>query len=402
MLELIKRLYPIARSLTGPGVEKTLSILSDYVGGLEIHQVPSGTKIWGWTVPPVWSIRNAWIECPDGRKICNFTENSLHVVGYSEPIDVKIDLEDLQKHLHSRTDLTDAIPYVTSYYRRTWGFCLQDRIRRTLGPGKYRVMIDSEFDHGGDLLYGEYTLPGATDREVLFSTNICHPHMAENETSGIAVVAELSRRLSRQPHRFTYRFLFLPETIGAICYKYKRQRDRHMIVAGCHVYCVGRADQQLAFIVGPPIDLASRAARAVGKLIYALVTDRGSDERQFCHPPDPWPYVALTRGTTFREYHTSLDRPELLKDSAIEESLTWLEDFAHALESNVQCRLKYPCEPFFEPIEIYSREALDVAYACHGSELIDIAANLKIPIRSVERILTILQEHGVIETKRCP
>lgn len=408
MIELAKRLYPIARSLTGPGCEQTLRIIGEYLPGLQVHAVASGTQVYGWTVPPEWIIRDAWIETPSGERICQFRQHPLHVVGYSIPIDRTVDLDELQAHLYSLPHQSSAIPYVTSYYKRAWGFCLPDTLRQTLRPGQYRVFIDSELKEDGNLIYGDYVLPGQTDREIIFSTDICHPYMAENETSGMVVVTELARRLRAKPGRFTYRFLFTPETIGAIVYKASRE-DWQNIAAGCHVYCVGRMltgyRDMLKFTLGPEPTLADRIARASGRLTR-LWTERDSDERQYCHPPTTWPFVALTRGTDFTGYHTSLDTLDLLSESALEEAVIVLERFAEAAEVNAVYESVYPCEPQLSRFDLYPhaslpnaisnvRGLLNVIGACDGKrDLVDVAIATGVSVPFARCLLEQLVEVG--------
>ena len=214
--QLLVRLFPICRSITGNGVRQTLKILSDQIP-LLIHEVPTGTNVFDWTVPKEWNIRDAFIEDEDGNKIVDFKRNNLHVVGYSIPVDQWLSLSDLQGYLHSLEDQPDAIPYVTSYYKEQWGFCISHNERLKLKDVKYRVFIDSTLKDGY-LTYGEYIIRGTVDQTVLLSTYICHPSMANNELSGPVVATFIARWLASEPRRYTYRIVFIPETIGAITY----------------------------------------------------------------------------------------------------------------------------------------------------------------------------------------
>ena len=235
-----KVLWPLNRSITGAGVRETLRHIQVLLPDLQIFEVRSGTKVFDWVVPKEWAIRDAYIVSPHGEKICDFKKNNLHVVGYSTPVDKYMSLGDLQKHLYSLPDLPDAIPYITSYYKERFGFCISDNQRKILKSGQYRAVIDSElFD--GSLTYGELVIPGQSDEEVFISTYICHPSMANNELSGPTVTTFLGRWLKTlNRRRFTYRIIFVPETIGSITYLSKNLKQiKEKIICGFNVSCVG-------------------------------------------------------------------------------------------------------------------------------------------------------------------
>src|SRR5581483_8926027 len=218
MYSFAKELFPICRSLTGNGVRQTLKMISGQGLNLKIHEVKSGEKCFDWTVPQEWNIEDAWIIGPDGEKIVDFKKNNLHCVGYSIPIDAEVPLAELQKHLFSLENQPDAIPYVTSYYKPIWGFCLTDRQRKQLKEGIYKVHIGSTLSEGS-LTYGELFIPGKSEKEILLSTYVCHPSMANNEISGPVLTTFLAKRiLSQQDRKYSYRIVFAPETLGAITY----------------------------------------------------------------------------------------------------------------------------------------------------------------------------------------
>lgn len=355
MHALATELFPITRSLTGPGYRETLRVLERTSGPMERHIYRSGEAVLDWTVPKEWAIREAWVRDPEGRPVVSLEDSNLHVVGYSTPVHRRLTLEELQPHLHSLPGQPDAIPYRTSYYSESWGFCLTDRQRRELPPGEYEVYIDADLSDG-HLEVGEVTVEGRTGSEVLFSTYCCHPSLANNELSGPVVVAHLARALRERAERprLTYRFLFLPETIGAIAYL-ARFGDRlsRRLAAGYVVTCVGDPGDFTYKRSRRGSSLADRAAEHV--LRHAGCPHRvldffptGSDERQYCSPGFDLPVGSLMRSPygTYPEYHTSLDDLSLITPEALEGTLEMYELIVEALEA---AETLVSTAPFGEP-----------------------------------------------------
>lgn len=417
MHSLARRLWPLNRSLTGEGVRKTLEILGEYLPGLQIHEIPSGTACFDWSVPREWLVREAWVKNAEGEKVIDFALHNLHLVGYSTPVDTVMTLEELQSHLYSLPELPDAIPYVTSYYTERWGFCLTQRKRDQLLPGDYRVYIDSELFEGS-LTYGEMFIPGKTDIEILLSTYICHPSMANNELSGPSVTTLLAQWLLEQPvRRYGYRILFLPETIGSICYLSRHLEElKTRVAAGFVVTCMGdeRAFSYLPSRQGDT--LADRAALHVLHHIdpdfkrYTFL-DRGSDERQYCSPGVDLPVCSLMRSKygVYPEYHTSLDDLDLVTPTGLEGGYNALRKVIECLENNYPLRATNLCEPQLGKRGLYPtlstresgiqvRNMMNLlAYADGRHTLLDIAEFIHVPMWELVPLAQKLVEHNLLE-----
>jgi len=340
MIDLVQAAYPICRSITGDGVRRTLAMIRERIP-LEIHEVPSGTPVFDWTVPKEWNIRDAWIKDPAGRKVVDFQEHNLHVLGYSVPVHERLPLAELKKRLFTLPDKPDLIPYRTSYYRETWGFCLRHRTLEELPEGEYEVLIDSTFADGS-LTYGECFLPGETDREVLLSTHVCHPSLCNDNLSGIAVMTALARELqARSRRRYSYRFLFIPGTIGSITWlarnEERARRIDHGLVAA-NLGDPGTFHYKKSRRGNAEIDRAVLSVlRSSGEPFGAEdFVPFGYDERQYCSPGFNLAVGSLTRTPYGRypEYHTSADNLELVTREALEGSLRTYLAVLDVLEGN--------------------------------------------------------------------
>jgi aminopeptidase-like protein len=415
-----RQLFPICRSITGPGVRQTLDFIKDILPDLQIKEVASGLEAFDWSVPDEWQIRDAYIKDELGNVLVDFKVNNLHVMGYSIPVDGWFTLDELDNHLYSLADRPDAIPYVTSYYKKDWAFCLTQNQRNDLKPGKYRVLIDSELKPGV-LNYAELILPGDEKKEIFISTYICHPSMANNELSGPLVATALARWINSQTkRRFTYRFVFIPETIGSIVYLSKHHNQlKQNVVAGFNLTCVGD-DRAYSFM--PSIDgdtLADRvalfvlASKGVSFKKYSFL-ERGSDERQYCWPGIDLPVVSLMRSKygTYPEYHTSDDNLNLISPLGLLGAFNMHMDCIKTLELNYIYTSTTMSEPnlgrrgLYATVSIknkkkpFSRDLIDFLVYCDGNRnLLEICTILNKPVDYIQTIIDLLYNHGLIEIK---
>jgi aminopeptidase-like protein len=421
MYRFVADLFPICRSLTGDGVRQTLAAIRRQAPQLAIHEVPSGTKAFDWTVPDEWNIRGATLLGPAGETIVDFRDHNLHVVGYSVPVDVELSLEELQPHLYSIPEQPEAIPYITSYYKPHWGFCLPHRLRETLKPGRYRAVIDSTLGPG-HLTYGDLLLPGESGKEVLLSTYICHPSMANNELSGPAVTTWLARWLAGAKRRYTYRIVFIPETIGSITYLSRNlPHMKQSTVAGFNISCVGddRCYSYLPSRLGGT--LADRAAQHVLRhtdpdFVRYTYLDRGSDERQYCSPGVDLPVCCVMRSKygTYPEYHTSLDNLDLVSPAGLQGAYDVLRRCVECLEINETLKTTVLCEPQLgrrglyptvstrESGKLVSRMMHVLAYSDGAHDLLSIADRIDAPLWELKETVDKLKSHGVLVPAESP
>jgi len=412
---LVQRLYPICRSITGPGVRETLGILRELVP-LELHEVPSGTAVFDWTVPREWTIHDAWVKDPQGRKVVDFRRSNLHVVSYSRPVHARMSLAELRPRLFSLPDRPRWIPYRTTYYDEAWGFCLSHETLEALPQGEYEVCIDASLE-AGHLTYGELLLPGATADEILISCHVCHPSLCNDNLSGIAVATYLARLLSTCPRRFSYRFLFIPGTIGSITWLSRNEprvdRIRHGLVLTC-VGDPGGFTYKRSRRGDAAIDRAAAHVLRHQELPVALrdFSPYGYDERQYCSPGFDLPVGCLMRSPhgEFPQYHTSADDPGFVRPKALTQSLAVCASIAAVLEGDGTFVNTSPKgEPRLGKRGIYravgggldSRSAeMALLWVLNFSDgrhsLLDIADRSGLPFASVGRAADTLRQHGLL------
>jgi aminopeptidase-like protein len=406
-------LFPICRSISGDGLRETLRLVGREVP-LEVVETPTGAQVLDWIVPNEWNIRAAWIEGPDGARVVDFADSNLHVLNYSVPVDTIVSLDELREHIFTHPADPDLVPYRTSYYAERWGFCMTQRQLDALPPGEYRAFVDSTLAPGS-VSYGEAVFPGETDEEVLLTTYACHPSLANDNLSGVALLAELGRTLAAQSTlRLTYRLLWLPGTIGAICWLARNRGSVERIRHGLVVSCVGdpgpftykrsrrgntEIDQTVAHV------LRSNAAnRILDWFPY------GGDERQFCSPGFDLAVGAFSRtpADRFPEYHSSADNLELVRPEHLAESFATLLDVIAVLEANDIYRNLSPYgEPQLGRRGLYrgvgggSSEEMALLWVLSLSDgtnsLLDIADRSGVPFDDVRRAADRLEEHELLE-----
>jgi len=410
-------LFPITRSLTGPGVRETFRYLKKIIPELSIFSVPSGKKVFDWTIPKEWIIREAYIANKDNVKIIDIKNNNLHVVGYSVPINKRMNLEELNPFLHSIPDLPNAIPYVTSFYNESWGFCISEKQRMQLKDEEYHVYIDSELIDGV-LNYGELIIKGQTDEEILLSTYICHPSMANNELSGPVVTTAIARWLKTlEKRKYTYRIIFVPETIGSIVYINENfEKLKKATIAGFQITCIGddRAYSFLPSRLGNT--LSDKAAKHVLKHLapgykkYSFL-ERGSDERQFCSPGVDLPIASVMRSKhgEYPEYHTSLDNLDFVTPSGLEGGFNILKNIIELIENNCKPVCLHTCEPQLGKRGLYPnvsklgsvndsvKKMMNlIAYSDGNLSLLEIAEIIDVPMWELVQVFRVLKKHAIL------
>jgi aminopeptidase-like protein len=415
---LMATLFPICRSLTGAGQRKTLAILRDYID-LTIHEVPSGTQVFDWVIPKEWNIRNAYIKDPSGKKVVDFAKSNLHVVNYSAPVRQRIPFAELKKHLFTAPEHPHWIPYRTSYYEENWGFCLSHRQFLEMQEGEYEVLIDSSLKNGS-LTYGEYYLAGEREDEILISCHICHPSLANDNLTGIAIATVLANKLSHVSRRYSYRFLFIPGQIGSLAWLCKNESRLSRIRGGLILACLGdsghftykksrRGDAEIDRAVSKVLKDAGEAYDSVDFAPY------GYDERQFCSPGFNLPVGCLMRTPygRFPEYHTSADNLSFVRSERVAESFARCWAVIQLLERNrVLTNLNPKGEPQLGKRGLYGAiggqsggKSQELAmlwvlnFADGSNSLLDIAERSGMPFDTIFQAAETLRHHALLKAQ---
>jgi aminopeptidase-like protein len=412
---LAAEIYPICRSITGDGVRRTLDHLARHVD-LDVHEVRTGTRVFDWTIPREWTIREAWIRNAAGERVVDFDSCNLHVLSYSRPVHEKLPLDELKKHVFTLPDQPDLIPYRTSYYAETWGFCMEHDRLAALPEGIYEVLIDASLQDGS-LTYGEYLHRGETDEEVLLSAHICHPSLANDNCSGLALLTRLAARLASVRTRYTYRFLFAPGTIGAIAWLARNEHRVSLIRHGLVVSCVGDGG-------GPTYKKSRQGDALIDRAMVHVLRHAGSsptildffpygyDERQYCSPGFDLGVGLFQRSQfgTFPEYHTSADNLDFIRPEHLATSCRLITAALDIIENDWRPSSTAPkCEPQLGRRGLYSslggdRDGpaksmaflwiLNLADGAHS--LLDIAERAGLPFGVVAEAAQLLRESALL------
>jgi len=414
---LIKKLYPINRSITGDGNRITLNIIRKIIPELKIIEYKSGTKVFDWTIPSEWNVKDAYVEL-ENKRIIDFKKNNLHLMGYSEPINKYVNLDELKGHLFYDKDIPDAIPYKTSYYKKDWGFCVSYNFFKKLKKNKFKVVINSNFNKNGSLTIGEMLIKGKSKKEILISANICHPSLVNNELSGPTILTFLAKYISKRKNFYSYRFLFMPETIGCIAYlKNKLKEFKNNFIAGYHLTCFGDNGEFSIVNSKNSNSYSDKIAELIlqtkkNKKKYSFL-ECGSDERQFNYQGIDLPVVAVTRSLygKFKEYHTSHDNLNMVSEKSLNESFHFIKDIIEVIEKDLKVMSNTTCEPFLTKRNLYrpinerkvslnERNMFNILYYSDGRTVSDISQITKINPKEVIKIVDLLEKNKLLKVKR--
>jgi aminopeptidase-like protein len=416
MIKWAKDLFPLCRSLTGEGTRKTLVYFKNLNKEFTFLKFKSGEKVFDWEIPLEWNIVDAYIQHESGKKFCEFKKNNLHVVGYSTPIKKLLKKKDLLKNIYVQNDQPDSIPYVTSYYKKRWGFCISKNELKNLPEGNYTAYINSSLKKGKlDLMHAK--INGSSNKEIFFSSYVCHPSMANNELSGPVLLNAIMLYLKNKykKRKYTYRFVLLPETIGSIAYlsKFKNSLKKN-VLAGYNLSCVG--DERNFSIIKSPnentISDISLEAALIGKKnvkTYSYL-ERGSDERQYCSPLVNLPLSGFSRSKEFPEYHTDKDNFSVVTEKGLNGSLEVFKNIIDCFETSVYPKTKIVCEPNLGKRNLYPtisqkgthgseiKNRLDIIALSNGkNSVFEISKTLNVNLQLVLEELITLKKNKIIK-----
>jgi aminopeptidase-like protein len=418
ILALAAKLYPICRSITGEGVRETLREIGTHIK-LEAHEVPTGTAVFDWKIPREWNIRDAYIKNEQGEKVVDFAHSNLHVVSYSVPVKRLVPLAELKKHIFTLPDQPDLIPYRTSYYAENWGFCMPHRRFETLRDGTYEVLIDSSLEEGF-LSYGEYLHKGETEDEFLLSAHVCHPSLANDNCSGMALLAHLAKQMASVRTRYSYRFLFAPGTIGAITWLARNEDKIQRIKYGLVISMVGDGG-------GPTYKKSRRGNAKIDRAVAHVLCHSGLtptildffpygyDERQYCSPGFNLSVGLLQRSQFGKipQYHTSADNLDFISADHLAQSYRLIAETLDVIENDaIYCNTIPKCEPQLGKRGLYAAIGGDKDSAAANTamlwvlnlsdgmhSLLDIAERANLPFTVIRRVARQLQQHGLLECR---
>jgi aminopeptidase-like protein len=418
--------FPICRSLTGEGNRETLKIIKKNLKKLKIKEVKSGTKVFDWKIPPEWNVKNAYVVDKNNKKIIDFKNNNLHLISYSQPIKKLLNKDQLLHRLHSLKEQPNAIPYMTSYYDKNWGFCISHNQKKIIknnykSNDKFKILIDTNFNKNGSLTYGELLIKGKLKKEIFISTYICHPSMANNELSGPLMAMLVANHFIKKKNTYSLRIIFIPETIGSIMYLKKNlQSLKKNVICGLNLTCIGD-EREFSYL--PTKYGNTLADRAILKNYEELkikfkkysFLDRGSDERQYNSPRVDLPVASIMRSKygTYPEYHTSLDNFDLVTEKGLLESFKVVKNCINLLMKNIFPITSVICEPHLSKRNLYpklakktnsvfkTRKIMDfIQYADGNNDLIQISNFIKISFKETYEIFKILYKKKLIKIKK--
>ena len=414
MIKWAKDLFPLCRSLTGEGTQKTLRYFLNINPEFKILKFKSNTKVFDWVIPLEWNIKDAFIQHESGKRFCEFKKSNLHVVGYSMPIDKIIKKNEMLKNIYTQKDQPDSIPYVTSYYEKRWGFCMSEKTKKKLPSGKYRVKINSSFKKG-NLEIAEAVLKGKSKKEIFFSSYVCHPSMVNNELSGPVLLNAILKYIKSnyKKTKFSYRFVLLPETIGPIAYISKKLNLlKKNIICGFNLTMVGdeRAYSFVPSRKGNTLSDEALKASLIGlkKVKYYSFLDRASDERQYCSPKVDLPLTAFSRSRDYPEYHTNKDNFKVVTQKGLEESFNVFKNIIDSFETNLYPKTNFYCEPNLGKRKLYPtisqkgnytniKNRMDlIAFSDGKTNIFKISNILNVPIHKILSELKLLTSKKII------